>query len=253
MMTRAPTCASWIAVAALVGACDSEKQKQQYEPMPPPYAAPAERKPDYDWGPFKAQRDGQAPEQVDAQAPEQGSKSGRSGGVCKQTEPPTFMLSSVAGDQVGVNGSYCGGPADPSCGLGCADRGVAPAQYTVVHQGDELTISMPAGKLVPGPNCNPACPPRYRLFATCPRRAEVDAVFVEDVPIRIEVPAGIYAMLVESNLEGDEGWVGGSSGAFGLIIDAKRARAIVAADSVSTACGAASDAGPDAAIDAAAP
>ena len=111
---------------------------------------------------------------------------------------------------------------------------------------------MPAGKLVPG-RTEPRVPASYRLFATCPRRAEIDAVFVEDVSLRIEVPAGIYAMLVESDLEGDEGWVGGSSGAFGLIVDAERDRAIVTADSVSTACEAASDAGPDAAIDAAAP
>jgi hypothetical protein len=109
---------------------------------------------------------------------------------------------------------------------------------------------MPSGKLVSGPRCNPACPPSYRVQAFCPGRAETDGVFAEDVSFRLDVAEGFYTLIADSNLEGDEGWVGGSSGAFGLIVDAARDRAIVPADSVSRACAAARDAGPDAAIDA---
>jgi hypothetical protein len=239
MMTRVPRCASWIAVVLLVAACDGDARPQQAQKQ--------------DAAQSNERRDAQVPEQLDAKAPEQVPEDMRPRGRCtSSTEPPSFTLTSLAGEQVGVNGSYCGGPADPSCGFGCADRGAFPAQYTVVHPGDELTISMPDGKLVPGPNCDPACPPSYRLQAICPRRAEVDAAFVEDEPLRIEVPQGIYTMIADSHLEGDEGWIGGASGIFGLIVDAERERAIVAAGAVSSACAAPSDAGADAAVDAAA-
>jgi hypothetical protein len=246
MMTRVPGCASWIAVALLVAACEGEKRHEDT-----PQSASAGQAQRQDTARTPKQGDAQAPEPGDAQAPEQTPESVRPRGNCTPTEPPTFTLTSLAGEQVGANGSYCGGPADPSCGFGCADRAYAAVQFTIVHPGDELTISMPAGKLVPGPHCNPECPPTWRLQAICPRRAEVDAAFVEDVAFRVEVSAGLYTLIADSHLEGDEGWAGSSSGVFGLIVDADRDRAIVPADSVSTACASAGDAGPDASIDAA--
>src|SRR5882672_5995203 len=60
---------------------------------------------------------------------------------CVLAEPPSIVLSTVAGDQAGAHGSYCGNARGSSCG-GCADRGVGPQKMTIVHPGDELTITL---------------------------------------------------------------------------------------------------------------
>jgi hypothetical protein len=83
--------------------------------------------------------------------------------TCPPT-PPSLVLSSSAGDQSGVQGSYCAFRASAGCGR-CADSAVSPAarQFTVVHAGDAVTISMPSGALVTPDTCNPACPPQLRI------------------------------------------------------------------------------------------
>jgi hypothetical protein len=154
---------------------------------------------------------------------------------CQLVPPPRIVLSSKVGEQVGVEGGYCGGACAAS--VRCADRPILVARFTVVRPGDELTISAPEAQLLPGERCQPACPPRVRIAPVCDRREEaVTLVFQEDVAWPIELPDGIYAVEVETHADADSGWRGSLGYGFGLVVDPERPRAIVEASDFDSEC-----------------
>ena len=147
-----------------------------------------------------------------------------------------MTLETLAGQQIGVNGSYCVEHLASGCGH-CADRGVMPAQFTIVHPGDNVVFSMPTGTLVAGKRCNPACPPVVEIQpAACSGTANSQHLIEEDQVWTVDLLPGTYTLWLNSSFEGPNGLTGGLYAGFGLIVDAIQPRAIVDAASVSLVC-----------------
>jgi hypothetical protein len=144
--------------------------------------------------------------------------------VCTFPEPPPIVMSTSTGEQQGANGSFCSGRS--ACFV-CADRGIYVRGYTVVRPGDEITFSMPDGTLMGGGSaCVPDCPPVLRVYVTCKRQyRELKSVPLhEDEPWRPMLAPGSYILLADSHFTGNDGSGGGTSAAFGLIVDTERER-----------------------------
>lgn len=154
--------------------------------------------------------------------------SNETGGDCSFAGPPPIVLSASAGEQRGLTGSYCAGRCQSFvCVDSTADRGT---WYTVVHPGDEVVFSMPAGTLMGGGAlCNPDCPPTLYISEFCesPMTYLTSMPLQEDHAWRVSLPPGSYVLSAQSHFTGDDGSHGSTSSHFGLIVDPQRDRAIV--------------------------
>jgi hypothetical protein len=158
---------------------------------------------------------------------------------CQLISPPRLVLSSEAGEQEGLGGSYCGGACPAPR---CADRPFSVWSFTVLHPGDELAISAPEAQLLPGPGCQPACPPRARIAPWCDRKQETATLeFDEDVAWPLELPEGTYAVEITTHVDAENGWRGSVEYGFGLIVAASRPRAIVDSADFDPECAMAND------------
>ena len=158
--------------------------------------------------------------------------------ACPHLEPPDALLTTLVGVQSGIQGSYCGEFKETGC-IRCVDREVGPEQVSVVRPGDDVTFSMPQGRLVEGENCSPACPPKLRIQRVdCGRVvSEQERRVTEDRPWAVELEPGVYVLVLESRVDrATSGWQGEMSAFFGLIVDETRERGIIGASAVAERC-----------------
>jgi hypothetical protein len=158
-----------------------------------------------------------------------------SGSDCQVDEPPAVLLTSLGGEQSGVQGSYCVSNVADGCGA-CADRHAEPHTFTVVHPDDEIVISMPSGMLVSGTRCQPACPPTLRIQRLGCEEEYQTTLFDEDRPLMLGLPAGAYAVWADSHFEANSGLTGGLYVGFGLVVDATQERAVIDMDAGALEC-----------------
>lgn len=166
---------------------------------------------------------------------------------CVGVEPPSVNLQTAAGEQVGVHGSYCAAQAGTGCHA-CVDRATIARQFTFVRPGDEATFSMPDGTLIPDDTCQPACQPMLRIvrYACDNKGGEFHRPVIEDQPWTVDLSPGAYTVSVDSHFEGtDNGWSGGISVGFGLVVDASHEPAVVDAASLPLDCEEADSGAPD--------
>lgn len=152
--------------------------------------------------------------------------------------PPPLVLTMSAGDQTGVQGSFCSNDDERGCGV-CADSVRLTAKhFTIVHSGDQVTLSMPDGTLVtPGPDqCQPACPPQVVVTSLCEDKGS-SRTFAEDEAWTIDLDPGVYQLDASASFSADE-LHGQTEETFGLIVDDARERGVVEAGAAGTTCGA---------------
>jgi hypothetical protein len=184
-------------------------------------------------------------------------------GTCVASPPP-LVLQSAGGEQAGAISSYCIDNAQLGCGL-CADRLLRRSEtFTVTHPGDELTVAMPGARFTTSPRCVPACslealiapaicfrgqlaPPGARFGGS--ELVSQRTLISQDTPWTLAVPPGLYFItIVGGDFATTDGWTGGASGMFGLLVDPERDRGSVNADTLDAECPKSSSA--DAGIDA---
>jgi hypothetical protein len=153
-----------------------------------------------------------------------------------QLTPPPIVLTTSAGDQFGVQGSFCSNDDQRGCGI-CADSVRLTAKhFTIVHSGDQVTLSMPDGTLVtPGADqCQPACPPQVLVTSLCDNKGSLRA-FNEDEPWTIDLKSGAYRLDASAFFEADK-LHGQTEETFGLIVDDTRERGVVEVGAAGTTC-----------------
>lgn len=147
------------------------------------------------------------------------------GPECHLGQPPPVRLTSLAGEQLGVQGSYCVSNSADGCGA-CVDVSAEPQTLTVLSPGDEITISMPDGRLMAGSRCQPACPPTLRIRTLC-KEDHQTVLFDEDDPLLLDLPEGAYSVWVDSHFEASAGITGQLYVGFGLVVTPNREPAVV--------------------------
>lgn len=153
-------------------------------------------------------------------------------------EPPALTLTSKAGRQVAVAGSYC---VSDSHGSICADAlDPEPKRLSIVRPGERIVFRVPGATSLVGPGCAPApCASEVRVYRLgCDRRPPVARIRVAGTPTRwrARLRPGRYELEAFVFFKLRDGRQGDATGSFGLLVHRKRARAIVRAPARKPPC-----------------
>lgn len=168
---------------------------------------------------------------------EGGAERGELQGQCQLPALPKVVMEAIGGQQEGTHGSACVGSRTMGCSA-CSDRrSPIPQKMTIVHPGDEVTFSMPAGSLVAG-TCDPACPPTAlaQRFSCGGASDPVQEIVIEQGrPWTVDLAPGEYTVFLDTHFEGADGFNGGIYVGFGLVVDAAAERMVVSASGAACA------------------
>jgi len=154
-----------------------------------------------------------------------------------KTKPPIVILVSRAGKQIATPGSSCVQYTDPDTGEGtgvCADAAgpVHPDELTVVQPAEHLDILL-AGAYSSGDGVVTIT----RLGCTGKKVEELDlAVGMSGTHTDVDLEPGAYEFDVFTRFGSNDGRQGDLSASLGVLVDPKRAPAIIPADARFDVC-----------------
>ena len=152
--------------------------------------------------------------------------------------PPPLVLTSKAGRQVAVPGSFC--IEDPQ-GSRCGDTGdPEPKRLSIVRPRETIAFSVPGATSLVRKGCAPTpCASVVRVFRLgCDRKAPVASVRLGRTPTRwhARLRPGRYELEAFVYFTMRAGRSGDTMGSFGLLVDRTRRRTIVRAPAKKPPC-----------------
>jgi hypothetical protein len=143
--------------------------------------------------------------------------------VALSTRPPSPVLVSAAGKQIGVLGSYC---VTSQVQGGCGDSGpIHPDKVSIVHPGDTLTFVL-GSAIVARPEGCQAADEQGCIGTVTVRPLGCDRKAVSTIPLSegrgtawaVGLDAGAYQLDLFAYFKADDGRTGDLSGSFGLLV-----------------------------------
>jgi hypothetical protein len=143
--------------------------------------------------------------------------------VATSARPPTPFLTSPAGRQEAVVGSYC---VEGQMESGCGDSGpIHPTELSVAHPGDELTFSLESASVVRAEGCH-GSDEQGCIGSVTVRPLGCERKAVSTIPLEkgrethwtVGLDAGPYQLDLFAYFRADDGRTGDVSGTFGLLV-----------------------------------
>jgi hypothetical protein len=152
--------------------------------------------------------------------------------------PPPLVLTSKAGRQVAVSGSFC--VQDSHGGL-CGDTAdPEPKRLSIVRPRETIRIAVPGATSLVDTDCGPApCTSDVRVYRLgCDNGPPVARIRLRRTPTRwrVRLRPGPYELEAFVSFTMRDGRSGDTSGSFGMLVDRRRRRTIVRAPAKKPSC-----------------